>query len=374
VKAIVSTLYRLYQRKNGIYYLEHKQTREQVSLRTKDPEEAQRLLFARNEAVRDTLVSREVGMAYLASADPGAKERDWKWVMDQVLSVKKGETLHRWKTAVADKAFDLIREAKVVDTRAEHFLAVMERGTVSTNVYLRRIHNFALDMGWLPRALIVRRQWPAVKHKKKRAITWEEHCRIVEREGNAERRDYYELLWQVGASQGDLAHLKGEDVFWRPFWHVRFFRAKTGSVVGQRFGEKAAAIFRRLPEKGYLFPYLATVEAKDRANEFRQRCEGLGIKGVTLHSYRYAWAQRGKKCGYPERFAQLALGHNSKAVHEHYAGVQECVIPSLEEYEERYAGLNDSAPPTPPVEQSAAPVQEAEQPAMVRSRIAALEF
>jgi hypothetical protein len=41
----------------------------------------------------------------------------------------------------------------------------MGRGTVSTNVYLRRLHNLALDMGWLPRAVIVKRQWPAVKHK-----------------------------------------------------------------------------------------------------------------------------------------------------------------------------------------------------------------
>jgi hypothetical protein len=155
---VVNTLYRLYQRRNGVYYLEHKQTREQISLRTKNPEEAQRLLFARNEAVRDTLVSREVGMAYPASADPGAKERDWKWVMDQVLSTKSGETLRRWKIAAADGAFDLIRQAKLVDTRAEHFLAVMGRGTVSTNVYLRRLHNFALGIGWLPRAVIVKRQ------------------------------------------------------------------------------------------------------------------------------------------------------------------------------------------------------------------------
>jgi hypothetical protein len=31
-----------------------------------------------------------------------------------------------------------------------------------------------------------------------------------------------------------------------------------------------------------------TVGAGDRATEFKQRCRQLGIKGVTLHSYRYA--------------------------------------------------------------------------------------
>jgi hypothetical protein len=41
-----------------------------------------------------------------------------------------------------------------------------------------------------------------------------------------------------------------------------------------------------------LFPYLRTVRAGDRATEFKQRCDGLNIKGVSLHSYRYAWAER----------------------------------------------------------------------------------
>jgi len=64
---------------------------------------------------------------------------------------------------------------------------------------------------------------------------------------------------------------------------------------------------------------LRRARSGDRATEFKQRCEGLGITGVSLHSYRYAWAERARKCGYPERFAQEALGHNSKAVHRSYA-------------------------------------------------------
>jgi len=63
----------------------------------------------------------------------------------------------------------------------------------------------------------------------------------------------------------------------------------------------------------------------------------LGIKGVTLHSYRYAWAERAKTVGYPESFAQEALGHNSKAVHRAYAKRALMKIPSLEDYEKRAA-------------------------------------
>ena len=61
------------------------------------------------------------------------------------------------------------------------------------------------------------------------------------------------------------------------------------------------------------------MRAGDRATEFKSRCRQLGIQGVTLHSYRYAWAERAKVAGMPERFAQEALGHNSKAVHKAYA-------------------------------------------------------
>jgi len=92
-------------------------------------------------------------------------------------------------------------------------------------------------------------------------------------------------------------------------------------------------ILAALPKAGPLFPYLKTVRAGDRATEFGQRCKGLNIAGITLHSYRYAWAERAKTCGYPELFAQMALGHNSKAVHRAYAKKAQVTLPPLEEYE-----------------------------------------
>jgi len=103
------------------------------------------------------------------------------------------------------------------------------------------------------------------------------------------------------------------------------------------FGPDIEAILRRLPVTGPLFPYLQTVRCGDRATEFKQRCLGLGITGVSLHSYRYAWAERAKQCGYPERFAQEALGHNSKAVHRAYARRAQVKLPSLESYERQAA-------------------------------------
>ncbi len=89
---------------------------------------------------------------------------------------------------------------------------------------------------------------------------------------------------------------------------ISYKRMKTDTVAIMRFDEDMAEILRDLPGSGPLFPYLRTVRAGDRATEFKQRCDGLGIKGVSLHSYRYAWAERAKTAGYPERYAQVNLG------------------------------------------------------------------
>ena len=80
---------------------------------------------------------------------------------------------------------------------------------------------------------------------------------------------------------------------------LSFFRKKSGVPVLVHLGAEALNLFKDLPAEGVLFPYLSGVRAGDRATEFKQRCQRLGIKGVTLHSYRYAWAERAKTCGYP---------------------------------------------------------------------------
>lgn len=148
------------------------------------------------------------------------------------------------------------------------------------------------------------------------------------------------MAWHLGASQSDLAHLQAEDVDWdaRIICFVRMKTRWQGQQPPQiRFGKEVEEILSNLPRVGPLFPYLCSVRCEDRATEFKRRCRRLGISGVTLHSYRYAWAERAKTCGYPERFAQLALGHNSKAVHRAYARKAQVTLPPLEEYEQEFA-------------------------------------
>lgn len=190
-----------------------------------------------------------------------------------------------------------------------------------------------MDLSWLPWPLIPRRHWPAIQFGPKRAITCAEHAAIVEREGNPERKAYYELLWYVGGAQGDIAALNADDIDHKNRVNT-YHRKKTNQPALLHFGDQVANILQRLPKTGPLFPYLRSVRAADRATEFKQRCRGLKIVGITLHSYRYAWAERAKAAGYPERFAMEALGHNSKAIHRAYAKNAQVDLPALEDYEQ----------------------------------------
>ena len=152
-------------------------------------------------------------------------------------------------------------------------------------------------------------------------------------------RAFYQLAWCLGGSQSDLACLLAEDVDWANHT-ISYSRKKTGAPALLRFGPEMVEILKARPAQGPLFPRLAEVHEKHRAKQFRRRCLQLGIKGVSLRSYRYAWAERAWVCGYPERFAQEALGHNSKAVHRAYARRAQVKVPSLEEYERRQQPQN----------------------------------
>ena len=141
--------------------------------------------------------------------------------------------------------------------------------------------------------------------------------RILDHEKNPEINAFYQLCWHLGGSQSDMATLKAEDIDWQT-GTISFARKKTATPAIIFLGEETKRLLKTLPTFGHLFPRQAELHEKHRAKLFRRRCQLLGINGISLHSYRYAWAERAKIAGYPERFAQEALGHSSKAVHRAY--------------------------------------------------------
>jgi integrase len=326
--------YRLTRRgcRGDTFYCVDTRTGQRTSLRTSDRTAALRLVHGRNEADRQPMLNLQMAKVYLAGTHRDLMTRTWRQAMDTIIELKQGANRERWLTFLHSKAIAELLPKVIVETDAGVLLRALQRGKVTTNVYLRRLHNFCLDMNWLLAPLIPKRQWPAVHYKEKRAVTREEHQKIIAAEFNPERRAFYELCWHLGGSQGDVARLVAEDVDWEQAT-VSFVRKKTGVPVLVHLGADSLNVFKDLPSEGMLFPCLAPLRASDRANLFRDGCRRAGVQGVTLHSYRYSWAERAKTAGYPERFAQEALGHNSKAVHRAYAKHALMKLPSLEDYE-----------------------------------------
>lgn len=341
--------FKLYRRSNGKYYAENTTTGKQSSLHTRDKAEANRLLHARNEAAYQPAFNKQMAKTYLAAGDPRANTRTWQDVMDYLLQSKEGrskKTRERYESAVKDPGFDSLRNLPLIHTTAETLYKVLkDSGKPCTNMFLHRFHSFALKLGWLAWPIIGYNQWPKLQFKERRGVTLAEHQLLVSTEQNIERRACLELLWHVGAAQFDLVNLQAEDVD-RQARTITYNRQKTGRLCTLRFGNEVAEILKGLPASGPLFPKYSTLSSADRATRFAERVERLGIKersaaagipSISLHSYRYSWAERARAAGYPERYAQETLGHQSSTFARFYSKRAAVELPPLEQYEKRNA-------------------------------------
>ena len=327
--------YRFYQRSGGVFYWQEIGTSNRGSLRTKDRAEAQRLVQAMNEAHKQPTLNLALGRAYLSAHDPKMCTRTWQDVMDEMARHGRPTTQTRCARAMRSRAYDPIRSKPLVESTAEDFLSICHAHGNSVGHYLRRLHNLALNLGWLAWPVLPKAAWPKIRSTSKRATTAEEHAAIIASEHNPERRAYYEFLYETGAAQTDAANMTAAQIDWRT-GVLTYRRQKlddSSEPARLTIGKKLRAILLTLPEKGDLFPTIKRSHANARATEFRRRCRIAGVSGVSLHSYRHSWAQRAKSCGYPQRFAQEALGHDSPAVHEAYARGAVVICPALDEYE-----------------------------------------
>ncbi len=329
--------YRLWKRGNK-FYKRDTLTNQRTSLGTSCRKSAQKLVDAENQAHESPALGHELAKAYLTTSDPLAKTRTWQDVMDEYTRKGAPQTQERKQRVFAMREFDIIRRKLVISTIAEDFFAVLRSEKVSVNRYLIQLQNFAVDVGWVSRPVVPRRAFPVPRKKiLKRAITREEHERILAAENDEERRLYYSLLWEVGASQSDAAKLRAENIDLNK-GILMFERAKTGQLCRMQISDAVRKIVAQCPKEGLLFPGIQNGGHNFRSSEFRRRLRLLGIKGLCLHSYRYSWAERAAEAGIPERFAMAALGHGSKMVHRAYARASQAVCPALP------SGEGDGAP------------------------------
>lgn len=77
-----------------------------------------------------------------------------------------GPTLERWQRVTRSKPFEYLRPLRLVDTEASHFLQALRhpRAGTSTNLWLGRMRNFTLDMGWILMPVPPKAGWLKIKH------------------------------------------------------------------------------------------------------------------------------------------------------------------------------------------------------------------
>lgn len=241
------------------------------------------------------MLNLHLARAYLTASDPAFVERTWSAVMEQMQSRGKESSRERYASVFKSPSFDGLRNKKLMETTADDFFAVFKQNKVAINEFLKRLHNFALHLGWIAIPIVAPYLWPKYEPKDRRGITQAEHETILANEKKAEWKLYLELLWETGAAQSDAVNFKAEDIDWQSRT-ISYFRMKTGSLAQFTISKKLETVLSHLPTTGPLFPKLSTFTANDRASRFRRRCHKAGVTGVTLHCYRRVSRRWSREC------------------------------------------------------------------------------
>lgn len=302
--------YRLYRRRNGVFYWQDNDSAKQGTLRTTDRREAERLLNAMNESHREPTLKLNLARAYLAAHDPKMAQRTWHAVMNEMATHGIPTTQERCARGFRSKAYDAIRHKPLVQTTGADLLAIIHTNGNCVAHYLRRLHNLAVDLGWLPWPVLAKRAWPKIRSRSKRAITAEEHAAVIASEKNAERRAYYELLYETGAAQTDAATLTAEDI--DSHNGVLVYRRKKLGPFSEpcrlTIGKRLRALLNVLPSSGDLFPHIKRTSANHRAAEFRRPLPNCRNQRRQLAFISSRMGPTGKGLRVPTAFRSNSLG------------------------------------------------------------------
>jgi integrase len=320
-------------KRGSVFYSEDRETGQQKSLKTRDEAEAQRIIQAKNDAVNLPQMNLVMAKTYLSAQDPKMITRTWSDVFTRFCDRSNPKTRMRHERVIRTKAMQFLNSKRLIETTADDLFAALKMSASSTIAFLQTMHNDAVGMGWIPSPILPRKLWPKITKKDKRAITEAEHITLMSAV-DTEWQFYFQLLWFIGAAQTDAANLTDANID----WHHRVLRYDRQKLNGRSLppaclviGKGLEVILRQLPSSGPLFPNIKKMDDRSRACFMWKLCKRVSIEGVSLHSYRYSWAERAKVAGIPQRWAQAALGHNSKAVHDAYARNAQVVCPPIDE-------------------------------------------
>jgi hypothetical protein len=168
--------YRIYQRGGKNFYAKDTKTGRAFSLSTSDEREAIRLITAKNQSTEQPCLNVAMARVYLSAQSPEFTKRTWGQLIELVAQGYEGSTSVRWLKFAKSAPLKVLTGLPIYQTEAVHILAVLDhkKAGVSTNVWLRILHNRALDLGWLLAPALHKKLWPKVKYKVRRGITADE--------------------------------------------------------------------------------------------------------------------------------------------------------------------------------------------------------
>ncbi len=82
--------YRVFRRGWSTFYCEDLVTKKQKSLKTRDKDEAYRLVVAKNETETAPTFSLHLARGYWRAGDPATAKRTWQYVMDDIPERRRG--------------------------------------------------------------------------------------------------------------------------------------------------------------------------------------------------------------------------------------------------------------------------------------------
>src|SRR5260370_18553019 len=104
------------------------------------------MVLHKNQALRQPTLNLQIAKAYLAGTDSGVATRTWQDALNALVETKHGSTQECWLRAAKDKALEGLCNRVIIETQAQSLLLALKWGTVSTNLHLRKLHNFCLAL------------------------------------------------------------------------------------------------------------------------------------------------------------------------------------------------------------------------------------
>mgnify|MGYP001288599589 CR=1 FL=1 len=355
--------------KGGVYYIIDKATGKSRSSKTTDKHQARELAQEQYNLTDNTNAAFHMKCAemHLAKCNPEWTINTWDMIAKRMINgprgrfggEKKPRTIATAQSCWNNACWNRLRDKRVIDTVPNDFHQATKGVGIALVNFGKQLHNYATNHRLMPYPIMGTEMW--VKHQSKprsRAVSEEEHHKILHyinstktdlwgqyikhhpRTSPKQWRDewvnYLWFLWFTAASSSDAANMKAENIKWnenvleytRDKWVKPDEHAPVRVAIAK--GGQLEELLKRLPKSGNLFSLLSRTRVDSRSNRFRRIIDALGISGISIHGYRYAFAERAKRAGMSAEDRMANLGHSTFEMTNHYDKKAKVVPASIE--------------------------------------------